>query len=297
MRFDGEFSWVRGEGRPCLGRAVPAALRVAIWRCSRLAPGCACRSLLARYDSDAGGHRLGVERSLLERAYGAFAATGAVEGAGKVLAGPGLVQHGAAGPGGARGRCGAAAARQHRRAASYLGGAANEGLADAMGLARPCFCGDLPLAHRGRDDSQAWLRAHTEPAGAVLCGPVPWCRPCASGGARTLNGFNFSATMFRCQAPAGGASFSKALRTVCCRGVSCGAPYWWGARLQAYSRRNPHVARRDRQHRTSRLRFWERVEDPLPAADDSAPGCQRPRLREGRHPGEQRPPSAASGGG
>ena len=36
----------------------------------------------------------GVERSLLERAYGAFAATGAVEGAGKVLAGPGLVQHG-----------------------------------------------------------------------------------------------------------------------------------------------------------------------------------------------------------
>ena len=52
------------------------------------------QEFLARYDLDTVATVCGVERSLLERAYGAFAATGAVEGAGKVLAGPGLVQHG-----------------------------------------------------------------------------------------------------------------------------------------------------------------------------------------------------------
>ena len=50
--------------------------------------------VLARDHLDTVATVCGVERSLLERAYGAFAATGAVEGAGKVLAGPGLVQHG-----------------------------------------------------------------------------------------------------------------------------------------------------------------------------------------------------------
>ena len=70
----------------------------------------------------------------LERAYGAFAATGAVEGGGKVLAGPGLVQHGT----GAQGARAAAVVQLllgnigvPGGGISYLGGAANEGLADA----------------------------------------------------------------------------------------------------------------------------------------------------------------------
>ena len=94
MRFDGEFSWVRGEGVPAW--AVPSQPR-----CERNItlqdPACAwvrLQEFLARYDLDTVATVCGVERSLLERAYGAFAATGAVEGAGKVLAGPGLVQHG-----------------------------------------------------------------------------------------------------------------------------------------------------------------------------------------------------------
>ena len=93
MRFDGEFSWVRGEGVPAW--AVPSQPR-----CERNItlqdPACAwvrLQEFLARYDLDTVATVCGVERSLLERAYGAFAATGAVEGAGKVLAGPGLVQH------------------------------------------------------------------------------------------------------------------------------------------------------------------------------------------------------------
>ena len=143
MRFDGEFSWVRGEGVPAW--AVPSQPR-----CERNItlqdPACAwvrLQEFLARYDLDTVATVCGVERSLLERAYGAFAATGAVEGAGKVLAGPGLVQHGT----------GAQAARAAAvvqlllgnigvpgGGISYLGGTANEGLAAAAKM--PGAAGD-----------------------------------------------------------------------------------------------------------------------------------------------------------
>ena len=223
MRFDGEFSWVRGEGVPAW--AVPSQPR-----CERNItlqdPACAwvrLQEFLARYDLDTVATVCGVERSLLERAYGAFAATGAVEGAGKVLAGPGLVQHGT----------GAQAARAAAvvqlllgnigvpgGGISYLGGAANEGLADAMGLSPDMFCVDLPWPTEGETTLQAWLEAHTEPAGAGSLRPralVSALREWWGEEAAFDNDYGYD---WLPKAPAGGASFSKALRTGLLQGRS-----------------------------------------------------------------------------
>lgn len=229
MRFDGEFSWVRGEGVPAW--AVPSQPR-----CERNItlqdPACAwvrLQEFLARYALDTVATVCGVERSLLERAYGAFAATGAVEGAGKVLAGPGLVQHGT----------GAQAARAAAvvqlllgnigvpgGGISYLGGAANEGLADAMGLSPDMFCGDLPWPTEGETTLQAWLEAHTEPAGAGSLRPralVSALREWWGEEAAFDNDYGYD---WLPKAPAGGASFSEALRTGLLQGC-----FLWGADL------------------------------------------------------------------
>ncbi|WP_418980488.1 molybdopterin-dependent oxidoreductase [Adlercreutzia equolifaciens] len=268
MRFDGEFSWVRGEGVPAW--AVPSQPR-----CERNItlqdPACAwvrLQEFLARYDLDTVATVCGVERSLLERAYGAFAATGAVEGAGKVLAGPGLVQHGT----------GAQAARAAAvvqlllgnigvpgGGISYLGGAANEGLADAMGLSPDMFCGDLPWPTEGETTLQAWLEAHTEPAGAGSLRPralVSALREWWGEEAAFDNDYGYD---WLPKAPAGGASFSKALRTGLLQGC-----FLWGADLVGSASSGVTA---DDVGRLAWLvvtdgspnltaTFWERVEDP-----------------------------------
>lgn len=268
MRFDGEFSWVRGEGVPAW--AVPSQPR-----CERNItlqdPACAwvrLQEFLARYDLDTVATVCGVERSLLERAYGAFAATGAVEGAGKVLAGPGLVQHGT----------GAQAARAAAvvqlllgnigvpgGGISYLGGAANEGLADAMGLSPDMFCGDLPWPTEGETTLQAWLEAHTEPAGAGSLRPralVSALREWWGEEAAFDNDYGYD---WLPKAPAGGASFSEALRTGLLQGC-----FLWGADLVGSASSGVTA---DDVGRLAWLvvtdgspnltaTFWERVEDP-----------------------------------
>lgn len=237
MRFDGEFSWVRGEGVPAW--AVPSQPR-----CERNItlqdPACAwvrLQEFLARYDLDTVATVCGVERSLLERAYGAFAATGAVEGAGKVLAGPGLVQHGT----------GAQAARAAAvvqlllgnigvpgGGISYLGGAPRtRGWPTPWGFRRTCSAAIFPGPPRARRRSRRGSRPTPSRPARVHCGPVPWCRPCVSGGARRRPSTTTTATIGCPRHRLAVRRSARRCAQACCRGVSCGAPIWWGARLRA----------------------------------------------------------------
>ena len=197
MRFDGEFSWVRGERVPAW--AVPSQPR-----CERNItlqdPACAwvrLQEFLARYDLDTVATVCGVERSLLERAYGAFAATGAVEGAGKVLARR-TQQHGT-GPGGA---CAVAVVQLLLSNIGVPGGASPppggalrmRGWPMPWGFRRTCSAAIFPGPPRARRRSRRGSRPHRW-AAPELATPVPWCRPCASGGARRRPSTTTTATI------------------------------------------------------------------------------------------------------
>ncbi len=168
MRFDGEFSWVRGEGVPVW--SIPSQPKVT--RDITLQdPACAWvrwGEFLARYDLDTVAAVCGVGRDMLEQAYGAIGATAAAEKAAKILAGPGLTQHGT----GAQAVRAAAAAQLVLGnigvvggGMAYMGGEPNEIMADAVGLSPETFCGGLPWPSEDTADLQGWLEAHTEPAG------------------------------------------------------------------------------------------------------------------------------------
>lgn len=148
---------------------------------------------------------------------------------------------------------------------SYLGGAANEGLADAMGLSPDMFCGDLPWPTEGETTLQAWLEAHTEPAGAGSLRPralVSALREWWGEEAAFDNDYGYD---WLPKAPAGGASFSEALRTGLLQGC-----FLWGADLVGSASSGVTA---DDVGRLAWLvvtdgspnltaTFWERVEDP-----------------------------------
>ncbi|MFR7403586.1 MAG: hypothetical protein ACLUW6_02795, partial [Coriobacteriaceae bacterium] len=202
-------------------------------------PACAwvrLQEFLARYDLDTVATVCGVERSLLERAYGAFAATGAVEGAGKVLAGPGLVQHGT----------GAQAARAAAvvqlllgnigvpgGGISYLGALRTRGWPTPWGFRRTCSAAIFPGPLKARRRFRRGSRPIPSRPARVHCGPVPWCRPCVSGGARRRPSTTTTATIGCPRHRLAVRRSARRCAQACCRGVSCGAPIWWGARLRA----------------------------------------------------------------
>lgn len=268
MRFDGEYSWVRGEGVPAW--AVPSRPR-----CERNItlqnPSCAWMRLgefLARYDLDTVAEVCGVDRELVERAYSAFAATGAVEGAGKVLAGPGLVQHGT----GAQAVRAAAVVQLMLGnigvpggGLSFAGGAANEILADAVGLAPDSFCGGLPWPTEDDATLQGWLEAHTESSGTGSLRPramVSALREWWGKNAVFDNDYGYD---WLPKTPAGGAPLVDALRKGALQGC-----FLWGADLLGQGGLG---AKAEEMGRLSWLvvvdgsvnltaDFWGRVEDP-----------------------------------
>lgn len=174
MRFDGEFAWVRGEGVPIWTiPAVPKPRRnitlqdgASVWALQQ--------AFINRYDLDTVSAVCGVDRALLESVYAAIGATGTVDSAAKILAGPGLVQHGT----GAQavraaavsqlllGNVGIPGGGMH-----YLGGEPGDASADAVGLAPGWFGGGLPVPTVATPTLQAWLEAHTAPAGTGSLAP------------------------------------------------------------------------------------------------------------------------------
>lgn len=169
MRYEGEFAWVRQKSVPVW--AIPSVPKPR--RNITLQDG-ACvwarmQQFYGRYDLDTVSALCGVDRSLLESVYDRFAATGTPEGAGAVLAGPGLVQH-ATGAQAARavalvqlllGNMGVAGG-----GVSYLGGGSGETAAALTGLDPTCFPGGLPWPTEQTRTLQKWLETHTEPAGS-----------------------------------------------------------------------------------------------------------------------------------
>lgn len=268
MRYDGEYAWVRGEGVPVW--SIPSQPR-----CERNItlqdPACAwvrLQDFLGRYDLEAVATVCGVDAALLERAYKAFAATGVPEGAGKVIAGPGLVQHGT----------GAQAARAVAMVqlllgnigvpgggVSYRGGVANEIMADAVGLSPDSFCGGLPWPTEAQPTLQAWLEAATEPAGAGALRPramVSALREWWGEEALFDNDYGYD---WLPKAPDQGASLTRALRDGALQGC-----FLWGADLAGAGL--PGASEED-LGRLSWLvvadgapnlsaSFWERTEDP-----------------------------------
>lgn len=174
MRFDGEFAWVRGEGVPVWTiPTVPRPVRditlqdpASVWM--------QMLSFYNRYDLDTVSAVCGVDRETLEEVYGLLSSTGTPEGAAKVLAGPGLVQH----------ATGAQAVRAVAVAQlllgnigvvgggiAYLGGVAGDGTADLFGLVSSAFPGGLAWPTAAAPTLQAWLEAVTEPAGTGAQAP------------------------------------------------------------------------------------------------------------------------------
>lgn len=168
MRFDGEFAWVRGEGVPVWSiPTVPRPVRditlqdpASVWM--------QMLSFYSRYDLDTVSAVCGVDRETLETVYGILASTATPEGAAKMLAGPGLVQH-ATGVQAVR----AAAVAQLLLGnigvvgggMAYMGGVAGDGTADLFGLASMAFPGGLAWPTAAAPNLQAWLETVTAPAG------------------------------------------------------------------------------------------------------------------------------------
>ncbi len=268
MRYDGEYAWVRGEGVPVWSIPSQPRCRRNITLQDSACAWVRLQEFLARYDMDTVAAVCGVERALLEGAYGAFAATGVPEGAGKMLVGPGLVQHGT----------GAQASRAASLVQlllgnvgvpggglSYMGGAANEIAADAVGLAPGSFNGGLPWPTEDEATLKAWLEAHTASAGFGSRRPkelVSALREWWGERAAADNDYGYD---WLPKAPAGGTSFNEALRAGALQGC-----FLWSADLVGQGGQG--VTAED-VGRLSWLvvadgspnlaaSFWERVEDP-----------------------------------
>lgn len=168
MRYGGEFAWVRDENVPVW--TLPSAPKPR--RNITLQDGASVwvqvKQFYDRYDLDTVSALCGVDRAVLERVYETFSATGTTEAAGKILAGPGLVQH----------TTGAQAVRAATMVQlllgnlgvlgggiSYMGGGSGEAAAALAGLDPTSFPGALPWPTERTPTLQAWLEAHTEPNG------------------------------------------------------------------------------------------------------------------------------------
>lgn len=169
MRYEGEFSWVRDKNVPVWAIPSVPKPRRNITLQDNASVWVQMRQFYDRYDLDTVSTACGVARDELERVYEVFAATGTTEGAGKILAGPGLVQH----------ATGAQAARSATMVQlllgnmgvlgggiSYMGGGSGETTAQLAGLDPTCFPGALPWPTEETRTLQAWLETYTEPRGS-----------------------------------------------------------------------------------------------------------------------------------
>lgn len=169
MRYEGEFAWVRQKDIPIWSLPSVPKCRRNITLQDGASVWVQLQQFYDRYDLDTVSTLCGVDRGLLEHVYDRFSATGTPEAAGKILVGPGLVQH--------------ATGAQAARAATvvqlllgnlgvlgggiaYLGGGSGETAAALCGLDPASFPGALPWPTEQTRTLQKWLEAHTEPAGS-----------------------------------------------------------------------------------------------------------------------------------
>lgn len=101
------------------------------------------------------------------------------------------------------------------------------------GFRRTCSAAIFPGPPRARRRSRRGSRPTPSRPARVHCGPVPWCRPCVSGGARRRPSTTTTATIGCPRHRLAVRRSARRCAQACCRGVSCGAPIWWGARLRA----------------------------------------------------------------
>ena len=233
MRFDGEFAWVRGEGVPVWTiPSVPRPVRDitlqyegSVWM--------QMQAFYSRYDLDTVSAVCGVDRALLEAVYEAMAATGVPEAAAKVLAGPGLVQHGT-GAQAVRAACvaqlllgniGVVGGGIH-----YLGGVAGEAAADQLGLTAEAFPGAVAWPSEQTPTLQAWLESVTAPAGTAAQTPkmvVPALKEWWGAAATPENAYGFDWLPKR-SATLGGTSLFDTVAAGTAKGC-----FVWGADLLA----------------------------------------------------------------
>ena len=168
MRYEGEFAWVRGEGVPVW--AIPSTPKP-VRDITLQHPSCVWTQMTAfygRYDLDTVSAVCGVDREALEEVYAVLGATSAADGAAKIIAGAGLVQHGT-GAQAARAACMAQLLLGNVGVPGggicYAGGCAGEAAADAVGLRPDRLPGSMAWPTADEPTLQAWLEAQVASAG------------------------------------------------------------------------------------------------------------------------------------